>query len=182
MKDDIFDGDVEHRLRRAARRLRAASLDAQARDWTAERPDRIGFARLGQARYEVGSAADRYNSVLPTDDGLAGGAALLVWAATTVLVLLLVDRPAAPLALAAAIVAGAFAAHAALALVEWIRRWRAMREPAGPAPIDDAYFYTDLARRLEACAAAARADPSEKHRAAAGDLGNALDWLSAARD
>ena len=182
MTDDIFDGDVEHRLRRAARRLRAATLDAQARDWTAERPDRTGFARLGQALHEVRSAADRYGTSLPTDDGLAGGTALLVWAGTTVLVLLLVDRPAAPLALAAAIAAGAFTAHAALAAVGWVRRWRAMREPAGPAPIDDAFLYTDLARRLEACAAAARADPSEKRRAAAGDLGRALDWLSATRE
>jgi hypothetical protein len=182
VKDDLFDGDVEHRLRRAAKRLRAASLDAQARDWTAERPDRIGFARLGQAHYEVGAAADRYGSSLPTHDGRTGVIALLAWAGTTVLILLLVDRPAAPLALTAAIVAGAFAAHAALAAVDGVRRWRALREPVGPAPIDDPGLYTDLTRRLEACAAAARADPSEQHRAAAGDLGQALDWLSAARE
>ena len=182
MTDDIFDGDVEHRLRRAARRLRAASLDAQARDWTAERPDRIGFARLGQAHYEVKAAADRYASPLPTDDWFATMASGLTWVAATILVLLLVDHPATPPALAAATVAGALGAQVAVSALVWDRNRRARRRPIGPAPIDDPQLYTDLTRRLEACAAAARADRSEQRRAAAGHLGQALDWLTATRD
>jgi len=182
MIQDVFDGDVEHRLRRAARRLRAAALDAQARDWTAERPDRIGFARLGQAHYEVRTAADRYASPPPTSDWTAALTSMLAWAVTTVLILLLAGHPAAPIALAAAIVAGAVAAQATLSALQWARRRAARRRRTEPAPIDDPYLYTDLTRRLEACAAAARADPSEQRRAAAAELGHALDWISSARD
>ena len=182
MNDDVFDGDVEHRLRRAERRLRAAALDAQARDWTAERPDRIGFPRLAQAYTEVRTAADRYAAPPPAGDGptvLAGG---LTWIGAAVLVLLLVDHPAAPPALAAATVTGALAAQVAVSALVWARKLRARRRAAVPAPIDDPHLYADLTRRLEACAAAARADPSEHRRAAATDLARALDWLAAARD
>ena len=57
---------------------------------------------------------------------------------------------------------------------------RLRRAESGPPPIDDPYFFADLTRRLEACAAAARADPSDQHRAAAADIMRALDWLSSA--
>jgi len=182
MRDDVFDGDMEHRLRRAARRLRTASLDAQARDWTTERPDRIGFARLGQAHHEVSTAADRYASPPPTGDWTATLINLLAWAGTTVLILLSADRPAAPLTTAVAIVAGAVAAQVAFSALQWARRQVARRARTEPAAIDDPYLYTDLTRRLEACAAAARAEKSEKRRAAAAELGRALDWISAARE
>jgi hypothetical protein len=176
--DDVFDGDVEHRLRRVGRRVRAASLDAQARDWLAERPDRVGFSRLGQAHWEITEAAGRFGRPPPDDWGvqLGGGAA---WIATTVTILL-AGGASLPV-LAGAIVAGPFAAQAVISGTAWVQKWRAARAPAGPAPIDDPYLYADINRRLEACAAAARADRSDQHRAAVGDISRALDWLSLAQ-
>jgi len=175
VRDDVFDGDVEHRLRRVGGRVRAASVDAQVRDWLAERPDRVGFSRLGQAHWEITVAADRYGRALPDDwlVQLAGGA---VWIVTTVAILL-AGGASLPV-LAGAIAAGPLAAQAVISGAARVRRRRA---ESGPAPIDDPYFYADLSRRLEACAAAARADPSDRHRAAAADITRALDWLSLAR-
>jgi hypothetical protein len=65
VSDDVFDGDVEYRLRRAAARVRVAALDAQARDWAAERADRVGFGRLAQAHFEITQAAGRFGSAPP---------------------------------------------------------------------------------------------------------------------
>jgi hypothetical protein len=175
----MFDGDVEHRLRRVGCRLRAATVDAQARDWLAERPDRRGFARLGQAHWEITAAAGRYGKPLPPDwvVQLAGGAAGLL----TTLVILLVggagDRPV----LVGAIVAGPFATQAVISVTAWGRTARAKQAPTGPAAIDEPYLYADLTRRLEACAATARADRSDRHRAAATDIVRALDWISSAQ-
>lgn len=170
MNDDVFGGDVEHRLRRASVRVRAAALDAQARDWVAERPDRVGFARLGQADYEIGQAAERFGRGLPWDwpRTLAG---TLVGAVVSLVILLTAGDAASLPVLLVAIGVG----PVVIALVTLI--------PLG-APesrIDDPYFHGDLTRRLEACAAAARVARSEKHRAAADDIGRALVWLSAAR-
>lgn len=179
MNDDVFDGDVEYRLRRVGRRVRAAALDAQARDWLAERPDRRGFSRLGQAHWEITTAAGRYGRPLAEDwlVQLCGGVAGVL---TTFTVLLAGGASSLPV-LVAAIVAGPFAAQAVISGTAWVRRWRAGRAPDGAAPIDDPYLYADLHRRLEACAAAARADRSDQHRAAAGDISRALDWLSLAQ-
>ncbi|MBB2942485.1 hypothetical protein FB565_002198 [Actinoplanes lutulentus] len=123
-RDDLFSGRVAPRLARIERELTAAVVDAQSRDWAADRPDRVGFARLGQARDEVRRAVRRYRRF--------SGFSLF-------------------------------------------SRRRV-------ADVDDPYFYADLRRRIEACAAAARADRSYKRRAAATDLEYALDWLAAAQE
>lgn len=177
--DNVFDGDVEHRLRRVGRRVRAAALDAQVRDWLAERPDPRGFARLGQAHWEITEAAGRYGRPLPADwiVQFCGG---VVWILTTMAILLIGGASSLPV-LAGAIVAGPFAAQAVVTGTAAVRKWRAGRAANGPAPIDDPYLYADLSRRLEACAAAARADRSDQHRAAAADIIRALDWLSLAQ-
>jgi hypothetical protein len=179
VRDDVFDGDVEHRLWRLGTRVRAASLDAQARDWLAERPDRLGFSRLGQAHWEITVAAGRYGKPLPADwvTQLAGGGA---WILTTLAILLLAGAQSLPV-LVGAIVAGPFAAQTVISGTAWVRKWRAKRAPNGPAAIEDPYLYADLTRRLEACAAAARADRADLHRVAAADITRALDWLSSAQ-
>ncbi|WP_433826658.1 hypothetical protein ACQP2E_31790 [Actinoplanes sp. CA-015351] len=123
-RDDPFSGRVAPRLARIERELTAAVVDAQSRDWAADRPDRVGFARLGQARDEVRRACRRYRR-FPVFPGF------------------------------------------------FLRR---------AAAIDDPYLYAGLRRRIEACAAAARADKSYKRRAAATDLEYALDWLAAAQE
>ena len=190
--DDIFAGDVGNRLHRIDRRLRAVVLDAQCRDWVAERPDRLGFARLDQARHEVRRAGRRFNPFPRTDDWTWTLVAVGTWSATALLVLLLAAHPAAPLTVAAAVVAGMVAGHLALmVLFRWrVRRARRSAACVRPdnkrlrtqapieAPIDDPFLYADLTRRIEACAATAR---SLRHEAA-DDLVHALDWVSAARD
>ncbi len=60
--DDPFAGGIVSRLRRADRELAAAIVDAQCRDWLADRPDRVGFARLGHARREVRTALGRHRA------------------------------------------------------------------------------------------------------------------------
>jgi hypothetical protein len=177
VSDDLFDGDVQHRLRRVARRVHAAELDAQARDWLAERPDRLGFARLGQARWEITVAADRYGKALP-DDWVVQLVGFAVWILTTVAILLIGGAGRIPV-IVGAIVAGPFAAQAVVSGTAWMQKSRARKTAAGPAAIDDAYLYADLTRRLEACAAAARTD--DRHRAAAADITRALDWLSSSQ-
>jgi hypothetical protein len=184
--DDVFGGDVEHRLRRAAARVRAAARDAQARDWVAERPDRVGFARLAQAEYEIGQAADRFGAGLPprwprTIAGTLAGAGMT-------LAILLTARDAAALpTLLVAIGIGPVVAQSVATLIAKGTLIRGGTRTAGgtvggeKATIDDPYFHGDLTRRLEACAAAARVARSEKHRAAADDIGRALVWLPAAR-
>lgn len=181
--DDIFAGDVESRVVRIDRRVRAAVLDAQCRDWAAERPDRVGFARLGQVHHEMRAAARRYSRfAAPADDWVWPLVSTTTWLATTLLVLLLATDPAAPLTLAGALVAGMIAGQAAISALNAVRNARARRAESPAAAIEDPYFYADLNRRIEACAAAARADPKQQHRPAADDLGRALDWLSASRD
>jgi hypothetical protein len=151
-RDDPFAGGVAPRLLRIDRELAAAVLDAQCRDWAAERPDRVGFARLGQARHEVFTAARRYRAVRFPVDWLPPA---LVGA-----VVFLVLRSDEPLPLAGAAVAGLWSALAVVAGPALIRRRRARRGRAGPAPIDDPYLYAGLRRRIETCALAARGDPS----------------------
>ncbi|BAL91963.1 hypothetical protein AMIS_67430 [Actinoplanes missouriensis 431] len=53
-------GPVAPELARIRRELSTVILDAQCRDWVADRPDRVGFARLGQAGEAVNRAAGRY--------------------------------------------------------------------------------------------------------------------------
>ncbi|MFC7527310.1 hypothetical protein [Actinoplanes sp. GCM10030250] len=166
---------------RIDRELAAAVLDAQVRDWVAERPDRVGFARLGQARHEVYTAARRYRAArlrLETPLVIACGVivcGVIVWLALSV-------RAVGPLLLGGAAVGGFWAAVATGAGIRWVRRRRARNAWVGPAPIDDPYLYAGLRRRIEACAAAARADRSYLRRPAAADLEYALDWLAAAQD
>jgi hypothetical protein len=181
--DDIFAGDVESRVMRIDRRVRAAALDAQCRDWAAERPDRVGFARLGQVHHEMRAAARRYTRLAPpADDWVWPLVSSVTWLATTLLVLLLANDPAAPLTLAAALVAGMIAGQTAITVLNAERNSRAKSAESSAAAIEDPYFYADLNRRIEACAAAARSEEKRPHRAAADDLGRALDWLAAARD
>jgi hypothetical protein len=179
-RDDVFDGDVEFRLRRVSARVRAAAFDAQVRDWVAERPDRVGFARLAQAHWSIAAAASRYGRALPPDL-LLQFAAPLAGVLATLAVLLVADRPAALPVLIVAIAAGPIVGQSVMSVTAAVRRRSARRAGDRPAAIDDPYFHADVARRLEACAAAARADRSEQHRAAAGDVEVALTWLSAAR-
>ncbi|WP_433296358.1 hypothetical protein ACQP2F_38190 [Actinoplanes sp. CA-030573] len=180
MSDDIFDGPVGDRLDRLARRIYAVMVDAQCRDWTAERPDRVGFARLGQARHQVVLAAKRYGRSVPMSFDVAAAA---VGAATSVvfavLTLLLVDDPAAPLTLALTLAGALLVGEAGSGSVKWARRRRAR---SGPAPIDDPLVHADLTRRLEACAAAARSDPDPAASGAADELKVAIAWLDEVRD
>jgi hypothetical protein len=178
--DNVFDGDVQSRLRRASARLRAASLDAQARDWTAERPDRVGFTRLAQARWHLTEATGRFGPELPPD-WIRQVLANLTGVVVTLVVLLAAGRPVSLPILLGAIVAGPFVTQLVISAVVRFRLWRAASAPSGPAAIDDEHFPADLTRRLEACAAAARADRSEKHRAAAGDIAQALECLAGAQ-
>jgi hypothetical protein len=174
--EDIFAGDVEGRLERLDRRVRDVVLDAQCRDWTAERPDRVGFARLGQVRHELRTAIRRYNSI-PKPDGWAWTLlTTAVWPVTTLVILILADRPAAPLTLASALVAGLIASQGAISVSGRLRR-----RPRA-VPIEEPALYADLTQRIEACAATARADPKPERHAVADDLGRALDWVSATRD
>ncbi|MEU4244318.1 hypothetical protein [Actinoplanes sp. NPDC026619] len=174
--DDIFAGDVEGRLERLDRRVRAVVLDAQCRDWIAERPDRVGFARLGQVHHELRSAIRRYNAMRKAEDWVWPVLSTATWLVTTIVVLLVADDPVDPLTLAFALVAGLIAAQAAISAAGRVRR------RVRPAPIEDPVLYADLTQRIEACAATARADSDEPGRAAAEDLGRALDWVSATRD
>ena len=159
-------------LDRIDRRVRAVILDAQCRDWIAERPDRVGFARLGQARHEVHAAARRYSAITPADDWVWPLVSSVTWIVVAAAVLLAAGDPARPLTLAIALVGGMLAGQAAISLLAWVRGRR--EAPAGPAPIDDPGLYADLTRQIEAAAA--------QHEAAADDLGRALAWLAAARD
>jgi hypothetical protein len=47
---------IQNRLHRAEQQVLAAVVDAQCRDWTADRPDRVGFARRGPAADELDAA------------------------------------------------------------------------------------------------------------------------------
>ncbi|GAA2605852.1 hypothetical protein [Paractinoplanes durhamensis] len=172
--EDIFAGDVEGRLERLDRQVRAVVLDAQCRDWIAERPDRVGFARLGQVHHELRSAIRRYNPMRKAEDWVWPVLSTATWLVTTLVILLVADRPAAPLTLAFALVAGLIVAQAAISVTEQ------RKKKAAAAGIEDPALYADLTQRIEACAATARADPEQ--RAAAEDLGRALDWVSATRD
>jgi hypothetical protein len=174
-----FAGGAEARLRDTARRMRAAVADAQARDWVAERPDRVGWARLAQAQFHVGAAADRFGQPLPIDDWVAPLTGIGVWIGAAAILLLVAGDPADPLDLAGAIAAGAVLSQAAVATLLRFRRRRARLAPAGPAPIDDPYLFAELTQRIEGGAAAAR---GAGRRAAADDLDQSLDWLAAARD
>ena len=111
-------------------------MDAQCRDWTADRPDRVSFARLAQVRFQLAGASRRHpppRTVLhdphvlgdPVRDLLG----TVAWIGTLVLVLLLADDPAAPLTLAGAAVAAAFAAQAVGSAFRWRRDRRARRLP-----------------------------------------------------
>ncbi|BBH64082.1 hypothetical protein ACTI_07670 [Actinoplanes sp. OR16] len=167
-RDDPFAGRAAPRLARIERELAAVVRDAQVRDWSADRPDRVGFARLGSVLSDVRRARRRYRrpvrvAVLPLLSGIFP---------------LFLVGDGDPLLLAAASAAGVPAAFLLLAVVRSVRR----RPASGPAAIDDPYLYASLRRRIEACAVAARADRSYRRRAAATDLEYALDWLAAAQE
>ncbi|GIE80485.1 hypothetical protein Aph02nite_64350 [Actinoplanes philippinensis] len=53
-----FAWEVRPRLSTIDRDLDAVITDAQSRDWSADRPDRVTFARLGQARRRVRAPGD----------------------------------------------------------------------------------------------------------------------------
>ncbi|MBG0560099.1 hypothetical protein [Actinoplanes aureus] len=179
-RDDPFSGSgIARRLFRMDRELESVVRDAQCRDWVADRPDRVGFARLGQVRHEVFTAARRYRVAVPRVDV----AELLLMTVVAVAVPVVLARWSEhPLFLAAAFVAGGWAALAGRAGWRRLRRFRARTARVGPAAIDDPYLYAGLRRRIEACAVAARADGSHRRRVAATDLEYALDWLAAAQD
>ncbi|MEV6298938.1 hypothetical protein AB0M02_05960 [Actinoplanes sp. NPDC051861] len=177
-RDDPFSGGVARRLLEIDRELAAAVRDAQCRDWVADRPDRVGFARLGQARHEIYTAARRYRAVRIRAESLvvvilgavvAGAGLALGLSLWTNL----------PLVLAGTVVGGVWAGLAARAGWRW---WLRRTSRAGAAPIDDPYLYAGLRRRIEVCAMAARSDRNYRRRPAAADLEYALDWLAAAQD
>jgi hypothetical protein len=180
-RDDPFAGGVAPRLRRLDRELAETVTDAQCRDWVADRPDRVGFARLGQARHEIRTAAGRYRVADRPTDRVTVLSALVALVLVLPLLLLIPDATR-PLPLAGIAVAGVWAA---LAIRAGLRRRgirRARGATDGPAPIDDPYRYARLRRGVESCAVSARADRSYRKRAAATDLEYALDWLAAAQD
>jgi hypothetical protein len=157
------------------RRIRAAALDAQARDWTAERADRLGFARLWPVYHSI-QAARRYTKQ-PFDHPLWITASFGLLFVVPTVILLLADEPAAPLTLAVASGAAVLAADAVLAVARLVRILTDHRRPDGPAPIDDPYLYAETTRRLEA----ARSTTPENDTGTA-DLDRALFWLASARD
>ncbi|BCJ42161.1 hypothetical protein Aiant_28180 [Actinoplanes ianthinogenes] len=170
------------RLRHLDRELTATVTDAQCRDWVADRPDRVGFARLGQARQEIRTAADRYRVAAPIADGPTALSAVAAGALVVLPLLLLVPDPTRPLPLAGIAVAGVWATSGLRAGLRRLRIRSARGTPDGPAPIDDPYRYARQRRGIEACALSARADRSYRRRAAATDLEYALDWLAAAQE
>ncbi|WP_229069173.1 hypothetical protein [Actinoplanes sp. DH11] len=178
-RDDLFGGRTAPRLRRIERELAAAVTDAQSRDWAADRPDRVGFARLGQVRHEVAQARRHQRSVVVPR---VPAAFLVVWLALVTTLLLRGGDPSHPPVLAAATAVALGAVLAVTAAARGLRRARARRAPGTPAVIDDPYLYPELRRRLEGCAVAARSDNSYRRRAAATDLEYALDWLAAAEE
>ncbi|WP_328460984.1 hypothetical protein OHA21_31325 [Actinoplanes sp. NBC_00393] len=180
-RDDPFAGGAGPRLFRIDRELEAVIVDAQCRDWAADRPDRVGFARLGQARHEVFTAAQRYRAARHAVDLPTLLVVVVVWPAVVAVLLPMADTTN-PLVLAGVLVAGGWAALIAALGSFRLRRLRAGRARVGAAPIDDPYLYAALRRRIESCAVAARNDTSHRRRAAAADLEYALDWLAAAQD
>ena len=182
-RDEPFAGGIAPRLLRIDRQLDAAVTDAPCRDWAADRPDRVGFARLGQARYEVAQAARRYRAIRPPHaDVPAALVAGLAWAATVWLLIGVADVENRPLTMAASVAAGLWAALSAVRVLRGLRAARARRRVVRSPAIDDLYLYANLRRQIEACAVAARSDRSYRRRAAATDLEYALDWLTAAQE
>lgn len=177
-RDDLFAGAMAPRLARIARELTALVADAQSRDWVADRPDRVGFARFGQARDEVARAALRHRRAPRVP--LAAPAAATAIVALLVAVDAVVAGPADPLLLAATAAAAVWFGFAVRAVAGCRRRMRARHAVPGPVLIEDPHAVAHVQRRIEACAAQARADRSYRRRAAATDLEYALDWLEAA--
>jgi hypothetical protein len=181
VREDPFSGEARPRLSAIARDLAAVITDAQSRDWAADRPDRVIFARLGQSRRRVRAAAGRhYADPRPADPAVA--LLSVVTGLLTVGVLLVAGVPAAgPLPLALTAVTALWTALLAGAVLRRLRRRWDRDTIAGPAPIDDHYRYAAFRRRIEACAATVRDHRSHRRRAAAIDLEYALDWLAAAQ-
>ncbi|AEV87878.1 hypothetical protein ACWT_6867 [Actinoplanes sp. SE50] len=182
VRDDPFTGGVSPRYRRIDRELTTAIIDAQCRDWTADRPDRVGFARLGHVRHEVRNAAARYRVQPSAISSVTVPVALAAVALVVLPLVLLIPHATRPLPLAAIAVAGVWAAYALRAGLRHLQVRRHRRAADPPAPIDDPFLYARLRRAIESCAAAARADRHYPRRAAAADLEYALDWLSAAQE
>ncbi|GIF35942.1 hypothetical protein BC793_102617 [Actinoplanes xinjiangensis] len=93
VREDPFSGENRPRAAAIDRDLHAVITDAQSRDWSADRPDRVIFARLGQARRRVRAAAGRGGA----DRRPADPFAVLLGAVTgllTATVLLLTGIPA----------------------------------------------------------------------------------------
>ncbi|MEV0903162.1 hypothetical protein [Actinoplanes sp. NPDC049802] len=165
-RNDPFSGTVAPRLRHIVRDLDAVITDAQGRDWVADRPDQVVFARLAQARHRVRAAGGSATV------GLADPAAVLLgtltWCGVTGALLWMGGAGAVrPVPLAVVVVAGLWAALLAVAVLRRLRRrWDRDTHP-GQAPIDDPYLYAALRRRIETCAAAARDHRSHRRRGAA---------------
>ncbi|BEL12067.1 hypothetical protein Q0Z83_102580 [Actinoplanes sichuanensis] len=185
VREDPFSGEARPRLAAIDRDLAALITDAQSRDWSADRPDRVVFARLGQARRRVRAAtgrrgehpgrrlADPAAALLGTTTGLLTAAALLSTG--------LPEKTLKAAGVPATAVVALWVALLAVAGLQRLRRHRDRTTVDGPAPIDDHYRYVAFRRRIEACAAMARDHRSHRRRAAAIDLEYALDWLAAAQ-
>ena len=154
---------------RVERLLRRMTVDAQCRDWTAERPDRVGFARLGQARLMVGAAARAHGTAWPGGT-LRAGVGVGATIAYALVVLVLVPHPAAPLTLAAALAGAVPASHLAVGALIWVRRQRARRAKPGTALIDDPDLVAGLVREIKVLRVAGRLEVAE-------EMGWALAWL-----
>jgi hypothetical protein len=188
IREDPFSGEARPRLRAIDRDLDTVITDAQSRDWSADRPDRVIFARLGQARDQVrtaagvrtssGPAADRTATALGVAVGFLAAVGLL---ATVTLTTGAVAPAIRPLPLALTAVAGLWAGLLAGTALRRLQRRRDRDSSPVPAPIDDHYRYAAFRRRIETCAVTARNHRSHRRRAAAIDLEYALDWLAAAQ-
>jgi hypothetical protein len=182
VREDPFSGEARPRLRAIDSDLDAVIVDAQSRDWSADRPDRVIFARLGQARHQIRTAAGHRGGTGPAADrtAIVPGAVTGLLVAGSVLAVT-GDPAIRPLPLALTAVAGLWTALLTVAGLRVLRRRRDRDTLTGPAPADDHYRYAAFRRRIETCAAAARNHRSHRRRAAAIDLEYALDWLAAAQ-
>lgn len=182
VRNDPFSGEAVPRLRRIDRDLDTVITDAQSRDWSADRPDRVVFARLAEARHQVRRAAGRKHARALIADPLATLSAVATWAVTVASVLVTGGMAMVrPLPLAATGIAGLWAAALVVTVVRLVRRHHDRHTTAGPAPVDDPYRYAAFRRRIESCAATARGHRARRRRHAAVDLEYALDWLAAAQ-
>jgi hypothetical protein len=168
---------MQNRLYRNEERVIAAVVDAQCRDWTADRPDRVGFARLAQVSFHLAAARRYFPIPSVLDDPVRDLLATASWTGTLLLVLLLADDPAAPLTLAGAAGAAVLVTQLMTSMLWRLRDRRARRAPMPRAPIDDRQFYSQMGAVLEDCADRIRRTRQVAREPAVAELDAARSWL-----